>query len=45
MEYRGKLFLQLYMRILNGADTAKSNRVMKALLEMSKLDIETLRQA
>lgn len=33
------------VELLSDADTAKSQRVMKAMLQMNKIDIETLRRA
>jgi len=33
------------MEMLNDADPAKANRVMQAMLQMVKLDIEVLRRA
>jgi len=33
------------IEMLNDADPAKSNRVMQAMLQMTKLDIEALRRA
>jgi len=32
-------------QMLNDGDAAKSERVMKALLQMKKIDIKTLKQA